>query len=285
MLRFFIAMPFNIGDIFTVPATTKNHIHALRLSQGAEIELFNGNGNSYKAQITQISRKDVTVTILAQQIEMGNIGTQINTDKNSKIKITLAMSVISGDNMDLVVQKATELNVYNIVPILTMRTQQIAKDRLLKRHTHWHNIGISSSEQCGRNLLPIIEEPTYLNNYLHDINHSGTGNNSTNSNSSSSEIIKVILSPYTVDTNINCNTNAVIDTGIASNTVTNKHIILLVGPEGGFTDNEISTSIESGFTPLKLGGNILRAETAAIVGITTIQVLYNWSNTCKYSLT
>lgn len=255
MIRFFVECPLDIGKSFAVPDSTRKHMQVLRLATGIEIEVFNGDGSSYLAQIIEITRKDITINIKALITQ--NVTNKTN---NTKPQITLAMSIIASDKMDLVIQKATELNIYSIIPIITKRTQQIAHDRLLKRQEHWQRIGISSAEQCGRNLLPIIEEPIYLDDYLQITNEQ------SQYLVKHSSIAKFILSPHTTAEN---------DAFTRAKEIPD-NVILLVGPEGGFTENEVKTAIQLGFTTRKLGHNILRAETAAIAGLTAICVLYNW---------
>lgn len=277
MARFFIDKQYNIGDTFDVTDSIKQHIMALRLNVNSYIEVFNGNGSSYLAKLIDINRKFITITILEKIAPSINSNNHLNVviDLNNEIKsnispkITLAMSIINPDKMDLVVQKATELNIYSIIPIITKRTQQITDSRLLKRKQHWQNIVISSSEQCGRNELLLIKDPTYLTDYLSTY---GLQNDKTNNKN-------FILSPLK-NLNLTDDKKDAFDIKDFSITIskdkTPNNIMLMVGPEGGFTDDELSNAIDNNFIPLSLGENILRAETATIVAITTIQLLYNW---------
>ena len=284
MARFFIDKQYNVGDTFNVPDSTRQHIMALRLNPDDRIEIFNGNGYSYLAQIKDINRKTITIAIIEKINYANNNNKTLNViiDSNShiennipsKITVTLAIGIISSDKMDLVIQKATELNVNRIVPLITKRTQQIASERLLKRKKHWQSIVISSSEQCGRNELLIIEDPVYFTDYL------STCNTQYDTRNNEQFIKKFILSPShnlgLIENNtININNVEYISLTISKNKAPND-IVLLIGPEGGFTNEEVLNAINNKFTPLTLGKNVLRAETATIVAITTMQVLYNW---------
>lgn len=252
MIRLFIATEICVGSTLIAPENTQKHILALRLKLGDEVELFNGDGTSYIAKIIQLKRKNIELKIITQCLPRHELfPDSTNNPNNRNPEITLAMSIISSDKMDYVIQKATELNVQRIIPLITQRTQQVNEDRLLKRHQHWQNIGISSAEQCGRNILPSIAKPTLITEYLSQIINS-------------SSLTKFILSPPKLE----------VTTQLPENTA--KNIVLLLGPEGGFTEHEIQQATNTAFTPLTLGNNILRADTAAVVGITTIQILYNW---------
>ena len=155
------------------------------------------------------------------------------------------MCLIANDKMDLTIQKATELGANVIIPILSDRSQRLDKDRIENRIQHWQKIIINSCEQSGRNILPVVKLPIRFNDFL-----SQKCNNDC----------KIILSPHVKHrtTLPDASTNTVV----------------LVGSEGGFTDNEVSNAQEHGYVSLLMGNRVLRAETAAISALTLFQIRY-----------
>ena len=232
MTRFYVAQDLFVNAQIELPSEVVRHIHVLRLRVGDDIELFNGNGFVNFATITQIEKRHVLVLI----------NSILEVKNESPLKLTLAMCLISNDKMDLTVQKATELGVNLIVPIISERSQRIDKDRLTKRIEHWQSIIINSCEQSGRNVLPQIETPILFNKFLQQSNE---------------EFCKIILSPHVKH-------NSVLPKSCSE-------VVILIGPEGGFTNNEVDTANAYGFISLLLGSRILRAETAAISALTIFQ--------------
>ncbi len=241
MPRFYVNCELYDNLQLTLPLNVHKHIHSLRLRANQDIELFNGDGKSYAAVITSISKINTTAHLKTCNNDLVEV---------HEINITLAMSMINNDKMDLVIQKATELGVNKIIPIYTKNTQMIKPDKLKHKFTRWCSIAISSMEQCGLNKLPILSEMTSFENIISNyINHT-----------------KFIMSPKNMTHDITINT-------------INKpqNIILLIGPEGGFTVEEIKYATQNNAIPITLGGLILRSETAAIVGLSVIKTKFtNW---------
>lgn len=236
MPRFFIKQPLNSNLAVELTAPILEHIHALRLKNNDIIELFNGNGHSYLAKLLKLDKK------LAQAL----IIEQLKNNEPPKLNIELAISIIANDKMELIIQKATELGITQITPIISERTQQNGAERLEKKSLRWQNILISSCEQCGQNTMPKLNNAITLENFI------------TNPTSQSKpDHINIILSPYKYSSVSNLYNKY-------------KSATLLVGPEGGFSNQEMHKAVTNNFIPITLGNLVMRAETATITGIAAL---------------
>lgn len=209
----------------------------LRMSQGRELVVFNGCGGEYQGTISQIDKKNLQVTL--QHFT--------DTERESPLSIELAIGLSRGERWDFVLQKATELGVTRIVPLLTERTEvKLKGERLLKRWQHWQQITISACEQCQRNRIPELAQVTDVNEYLQQADSAQ----------------KFVLHHRGSQ-------------GL-SNTASPSSAAILVGPEGGLSDPEIAAAQSAGFNPLTLGPRVMRTETAPIAAISVLQ--YQWGD-------
>lgn len=209
----------------------------LRMQPGRELVLFNGNGGEFKAQITHINKKQVTVSV----------GEFTADNRQSPLQLELAIGVSRGERMDWVLQKATELGVTRVTPLLTERTEvKLTGERQEKKIQHWQQILISACEQCQRNILPVLREPLMLNDWLESVEAQQ----------------KFVL--HHRDSR-----GLPEEPEIAS-------VALLIGPEGGLSDREIEQAVAKEFAPLTLGPRVLRTETAPIAAISLVQ--YRWGD-------
>ncbi|MBY0380109.1 MAG: 16S rRNA (uracil(1498)-N(3))-methyltransferase [Burkholderiales bacterium] len=242
MARFYVEDKLdNLNYLVELSKTVIAHLQALRIKLGADIELFNGDGFSYRANLVTLEKNKAIVRIIDQ----------LDNKTHDTLNIHLAMALITNDKMDLVIKQATELGVSRITPIISERTQQTHSERMEKKLTRWQNIIISCCEQCGQNIIPTL---TPINTFEYFINNHNA-NNSAN----------VILSPR------QCN----IDKNISLKQHSN--FTLLVGPEGGFSFTELAMAIKNSFVPLTMGNLVMRAETASIAGIISIYTKFsNW---------
>lgn len=205
----------------------------LRLAKGDALVLFNGDGRDYMAEITGFESKSVLVRVLDN----------VDAGKESPLKITLAQAVCRGERMDYTLQKATELGVFCIQPLISHRVEvRLDKTRLVKRLKHWQGVVISACEQSGRAVVPEVKSPISLSEWM------ATADNSP----------RLILDPYTP--------NKLTDLSIVNETLS-----LVIGPEGGFTDGEMQEARNSGLTPMSLGPRVLRTETAGPAAIAVLQ--------------
>jgi 16S rRNA (uracil1498-N3)-methyltransferase len=207
---------------------------AMRMGAGDALTLFNGEGGEYAALIIAVSKKTVTV----------EVGDFRNIELESPLVIHLGIAISRGDRMDWVIQKATELGVSRVSPLLTQRTEvKLKGDRADKKIQHWRQIGIAACEQCGRNQLPIIEPLQALPEWL----------------AATKGETKLVLhhrALHAEPTNIGCKPTKV---------------SLLIGPEGGLSDIEIGLAEEAQFQALRLGPRVMRTETAPLAAIAILQ--------------
>jgi len=205
----------------------------LRLSKGDPVTLFNGDGNDYSGEISDIQSQRVQVSIT------GNI----NPGNESPLKITLVQAICRGERMDNALQKATELGVFCIQPLMSQRVGvRLDESRQIKRITHWQGVVISACEQSGRAVVPEVNKPLSLSDWI-----SGTD-----------ETRLLVLDPVAENT-------------LSGLTIEDDSISILVGPEGGFTPEELEKLRANGAQAVSLGPRVLRTETAGPAAIAVLQ--------------
>lgn len=208
----------------------------LRMQADDPIILFNGQGGQYDAQIVSVGKKHVQAKITGFS----------DSSSESPLSLHLGQGISRGDKMDYTIQKAVELGVTQITPLFTERCGvKLSGERLAKKHQQWQKIAISACEQCGRNTIPTIHEPINLSDWLQQ----------------SSEELKITLFPKATDT---------IKTLVAPE----KGVRLIIGPEGGLSDQEIEQTLAEGFQGIQLGPRILRTETAGLCVVSALQLQF-----------
>ncbi|MEM8843583.1 MAG: 16S rRNA (uracil(1498)-N(3))-methyltransferase [Pseudomonadota bacterium] len=220
-----------------VKAQAHKHIKdVLRLKVSDSIILFDGSGYDYRGKITEINKESLSV-LLEQQIKIEN---------ESPLKIHLLQPLCRSEKMDWCIQKAVELGVSRITPYTSSRTNiNIPNNRLSKKLEHWHSVIQSACEQSGRALLPSLESPIDFNTAINEF---------------SSDYLKVIASPIANQNEIN-----LVET-------TPEECVLAIGPEGGFSDQELKHASNAEFIDCLLGPRVLRLETAVIAALTLLQI-------------
>ena len=223
------------GDRVELDKTAAHHLtRVLRMQDEQKIILFNGGGGEYTATLT-LQGKDVFAKI-AQYVERST---------ESHLNITLLQGISKGERMDICIQKAVELGVSKIVPVICQRSVvNIKGERSDKKHQHWHGIIINACEQSGRTHIPQLSEAIKLKDII----------------SKQINGLKLTLSPDAT-------------TSLPDISATEKNITLLIGPEGGLEEDEIKLAQQHGFLAVRMGPRILRTETAAIAAIAALQVL------------
>lgn len=235
-LRFYIPFELQPGGNYEIPEDKARHIaQVLRLSAGAEITLFNGDGTEYCAQLIEVKKKSVAVSILS--------GAAV--DRESRLHVELIQGLSKGDRMDITIQKCVELGVNRIYPVSSSRSNlKLNIDRMEKKHQHWKGVIHSACEQSGRNVIPHLEESNHLDVVLNEYkSHSG---------------LKLVLNP-------------VAESALFQIVEEPQEVVLLVGPEGGFSDEELKLAQNCGFVCVSLGPRVLRTETAAMAAMAGIQ--------------
>ncbi|HEX6260550.1 MAG TPA: 16S rRNA (uracil(1498)-N(3))-methyltransferase [Woeseiaceae bacterium] len=237
--RLYVPGPLTPGSELTLDEERTRYISAvLRLRVGEELALFDGRGGEFAAIITEASRRAVIL----------HIGAHRAREFESPLRIHLVQGVSRGERMDLVVQKATELGVHRITPVLAGRSVvQLDGAKSSKRAAHWAKVAQSACEQCGRNVVPLIDTPQSFASWL--------------AAAGTSDAQRVVLRPG------------------AARTLTNLEYAgdvwqVLIGPEGGLSDTEVAQAVSAGFVPCVLGPRVLRTETAAIAALAILQDRY-----------
>jgi 16S rRNA (uracil1498-N3)-methyltransferase len=236
--RLFQETPLEVGMSLSLDERANHYLATvLRAKMGDSIHLFNGLGGEYLAIINFFSKKRVMVEVKAF----------LNKEVESPLKISLVQGIARGERMDMIVQKAVELGVFDLMPILTERCNvRLSGEREEKRLAHWQQIAVSACEQSGRNFVPLVHAPQPYLSWL----------------SSTHYDYGFVLSPHTID---RLSEMRVPKTA---------RISLLIGPEGGLTDDEIASAVAKGFKTLNLGPRILRTETATLAALTAVQVTF-----------
>ena len=239
LTRLFIHEELRPGQAVQLDAEQARYIgRALRLRPGDALTVFNGESGEFEASLTSIDKTSAEVTVRAQ----------LETDTESALKVHLVQGVSRGERMDVVVQKATELGVKRISPVLTeYGVVKLDGNRAGKRREHWQKIAVSACEQCGRTRPPLIDDPVPLKTWF------GAKTDATD--------VDLILRPGT-------------STSMASLEAPQTKVCLLIGPEGGFSEVEYEDAEVAGFTAVSLGPRILRTETAAIAAVTVAESLW-----------
>jgi 16S rRNA (uracil1498-N3)-methyltransferase len=234
LTRVYVDTVLSTGARCEIDGNAANHItRVLRLRNGDELTVFDGRGGEYAARI-DIIRKDTVLIDVRDHRAL---------TRESPLHLTLAQGISRGERMDLVIQKATELGVTRIAPLLTERTVvKLDATQAERKLQHWQGILIAACEQCGRNTLPKLDAPTTLREFVRNAPATDT---------------RVLLSPE--------GTIRVRELAPVTN------LTVLIGPEGGLTEDEQNAAVKAGFERVRLGPRILRTETAALAALATLQ--------------
>ena len=210
----------------------------LRLRVDDEIAVFNGTGPEWSATIVGMTKSTATL----------RVGVSFEPGTESPLKVHLVQGVCRGERMDYVVQKATELGVKRITPVLTdYGVVKLDVRRALKRHEHWRSVAAGACEQSGRTRLPLIDAPLPLNEWFGD--------------KPADADVDLILKPAATAT-------------LTRVAAPSTKVCLLIGPEGGFSGTEYEDAEVSGFRAVSVGPRILRTETAAPAALAILQSLW-----------
>lgn len=221
-----------------LPAAAAYHVaRVLRLRAGAPLTVFDGTGDDFRCEIVAVEGERVRVQIGERATGLGE----------SPLAITLVQAVSRSERMDWTLQKATELGVRVIAPVLSARSVvRLDDQQAAKKLRHWQAIVAGACEQCGRSTLPEVRPPLELHRFLAGTPRSGQ---------------RLVLSPDG-------------PTSLAGLASVAARVELLIGPEGGLDDAELDVAVRAGYTPVRLGPRILRTETAGIVALAVLQGLW-----------
>jgi len=235
--RFYSDAALRAGATTQLPEDAAHHaVHVLRLRAGEALTLFNGRGGEYTGRIVAIERLRVTVDVLEHRA----------LERESPLAVTLVQGVSSSEKMDFTVQKATELGVAALQPVVASRSAgRITGDRAAQKRAHWQRVVIAACEQCGRNRVPEVLAPVALEDYCRGAAPAGA----------------LLLSP---EARLALREAAAGLQGAAT---------LAAGPEAGFTAQEEALLAQAGFVPVRLGPRVLRTETAALAALAALNAL------------
>jgi 16S rRNA (uracil1498-N3)-methyltransferase len=232
-------------------------ISVLRCKKGDELIIFDGKGNCLKTKILKADRREVITEVMEK----------IPCDTESHINITLVQGLLKGEKMDLVIQKTTELGVKEIKPVVTERSQM----RETRKVTRWRKIAEEASRQSGRSIIPVIHDPIKFFDILNLLRPANKVNGLLFYEEGGMKLSEAVLRIGIQDTGYKMQDKRNRTSCIMHHA--SPCIYVVVGPEGGFTKEEVFLAKEKGLLVTSLGERILRAETAAISAVALVQFL------------
>ncbi len=242
LTRTYVDLPLAAGAQFRLPDEAASHLlRVLRLREGDDCILFNGDGHDYDARVVAADKRGGEVQLLDRRA----------VDNESPLRITLVQGIARGEKMDLILQKATELGVARIVPVDAERTEvRLEGARLAKRIAHWRGVVASACGQCGRARVPEVVDPVDLRGIGQAVGGAAP---------------RLTLDPQGPMA-LSTLAEMPLPTGEAG-------IALAIGPEGGWAPRDREQLRAAGFEGLRLGPRILRTETAGLAAVAALQAL------------
>lgn len=240
MPRFYCDLPLSSGHLVALPEAVARHaVGVLRLRAGEAVVLFNGDGGEYHGVLENVGGKGASVRLASRH----------EPARESPLEVRLAQGISSGERMDYTLQKAVELGVAAIQPLTMRRTVvRLNEEKAIKRRAHWQGVVHAACEQCGRNLLPRVDEIREFTAWQRGI-------------AQEPETLKLLLDPEG-------------DLCLRELPPPTSPILLLAGPEGGFDPAERKLAHAAGFHGLRLGPRVLRTETAALAALAAMQAVW-----------
>lgn len=237
MTRIHVPMPLAAGMTIDLPEGPARHLaQVLRMRVGERLTVFDGHGGEYPAEIVEAGRRDVRVRLDAFD----------PVDRESPLDVTLVQCVSKGDRMDYTIQKAVELGVSRIVPLLSERSVvRLDAERWDKKLEHWRGVAASACEQSGRTRLPEVADAAKFDAWLAQ---------------PAGDTVRLVLAPT--------------ESVSLKTLVPAARLALLIGPEGGLSDAEIAAARRAGCIGIGLGPRVLRTETAGVAALAALQLLW-----------
>lgn len=235
--RIFHGEPLSPGLPVELDETAHRHLtRVLRLGPGDRFVVFDGRGGEYLAVLEAVDRK--TSRARLERFEP--------REAESPLEVTLAQGIAKGERMDFAIQKSVELGIHRLVPLHAERSVvQLRGERMEKKLRHWRGVAVAAAEQCGRNRIPEVTDPRGLQDLLREMaGHTG-----------------LVLHPEE-------------GRRVRDIPLTGGPVLLLVGPEGGFSEAEVDLALRAGCHGVSLGPRVLRTETAGLAALTALQALH-----------
>ncbi|MBR7889636.1 16S rRNA (uracil(1498)-N(3))-methyltransferase [Marinomonas sp. A79] len=236
--RIYIDAELNENTTLALPDASFQHLcKVLRLKSDHPLRVFNGKGGQFNAVLIEVEKRSASIRIHDYEA----------LENESPIRVTIGQTLSRGERMDYAIQKSVEAGVYAIQPLFSERCEVKLQDsRAEKRQQHWQQVAISAAEQCGRGWVPTVHAPIELNDWVEKCNNMLK----LTLHHHSAKPIRLFEKPNHND------------------------IALLIGPEGGLTENEVQHAEKSGFSAITLGPRVLRTETAPVVALSVINALW-----------
>lgn len=237
MARFHYQGALAPGSRVELPEEIARHLRVLRLRPNEAFVLFDGRGGEYPARLVQQERRSL----------VAELGDHVPVERETRLRVTLAQGISSGERMDLTIQKAVELGAAAIQPLLAGKSVvRLDAERAAAKVAHWRRVAIAACEQCGRNRVPEVASPLAVAAYC---------------NSLAGEGVRILLSPEG---------DATLKASVSPDTAA---LTLAAGPEGGFDSVEDRLFRKAGFAAVRLGPRVLRTETAAPAALAALAAL------------
>ncbi|MGZ5202479.1 MAG: 16S rRNA (uracil(1498)-N(3))-methyltransferase [Telluria sp.] len=238
MPRFYCPSALAEGALVELPEATARHLQVLRMMPGDPLDLFDGRGGVYRATLASLDKKRAAAAIAA----FDPVGVEL------PFAVTLAQGLPEGSKMDWIVEKAVELGVASVQPLAAQRSVvRLAGERADKRRAHWEAVVVAASEQCGRNRLAQVAPVEQFERWI----------------TAPAQVARILLSPRGTQS---------LAAWAAS--VTPQDVVLMIGPEGGFSDAEEELAIAQGALALSMGPRVLRTETAGLAALACLSALW-----------
>ncbi len=238
MPHFYCPQPLTSGAVIDLPEAVAHHVRVVRLDAGAPLTLFDGTGGEYAAALLEVGKRHATALVGAFDAREAEL----------PYHVTVAQALPESTKMDWIIEKAVELGAAAIAPLAARRcVVRLAGERADKRLAHWQAVSVAAAEQCGRNRLPAIAPLMAFNAF----------------NQHSQTLARLLLSP-----------RGTLSLGQWAQQNTPRPLALMVGPEGGFDEEEETAALASGAIAVAMGPRILRTETAALVALATLNALW-----------
>ena len=241
LTRVYVPPPLASGATVELPAGAGQHlVRVLRLGAGEPLRVVDGTGGEFAAGIDSVRRNSVNV----------RIGAHHAIERESPLDITLLQGIARGEKMDLILQKATELGVTRIVPVMSQRSNvRLTAQTAQAKREHWEGVVTSACGQCGRNRVPKVTPPADLSTALQ---HAAPGHKLVLVADGEEQDLRAVLAGRNAQQALS-------------------PVTLLIGPEGGLDPDEMRVARLAGFVSCRLGPRVLRTETAALVALSVLQ--------------